>query len=115
MTSGRFAGKAVLITGAATGIGRATAEYLVAGGASVFGTGLDAAEGLALAADYKKRNLPLVFREADLTDDAAVRGALVEDEPQPSPEVAGSSLHGTEFEEPPIANNAFEHFARRQP
>jgi NAD(P)-dependent dehydrogenase (short-subunit alcohol dehydrogenase family) len=66
----------VLITGAATGIGRATAEHLVDRGASVFGAGLDAAEGEALAADYKGRNLPLLFREGDLTREADVRAVV---------------------------------------
>jgi NAD(P)-dependent dehydrogenase (short-subunit alcohol dehydrogenase family) len=44
---GRFmvslADKHVLVTGAATGIGRATAEYLGENGAKVFGIGLDGA------------------------------------------------------------------------
>lgn len=78
MTMGdRFKGKAVLITGAATGIGRATAEYLVSEGASVFGVGLDGAEGRALGADYAARGLPLHFRETDLIQGAAIAAAVV--------------------------------------
>jgi NAD(P)-dependent dehydrogenase (short-subunit alcohol dehydrogenase family) len=72
----RFEGRAVLVTGAATGIGRATAEYLVAEGAAVFGVGLDGDEGRALAADHARRGLPFGFCEADLTEEAAVRGAV---------------------------------------
>lgn len=72
----RFAGKVIVVTGAATGIGRATSEHLVAEGASVHGIGLDAAEGQALAADYAQRGLPLFFSEVDLTDDAAIRAAV---------------------------------------
>ncbi len=72
----RFAGKSILVTGAATGIGRATAEHLVAEGASVHGIGLDANDGQALAADYAQRGLPLFFSEVDLTDDAAIRAAV---------------------------------------
>jgi NAD(P)-dependent dehydrogenase (short-subunit alcohol dehydrogenase family) len=72
----RFAGKAILVTGAATGIGRATAEHLVAEGASVHGIGLDGEEGRALAADHAKRGLPLFFTQVDLTDDAAIRAAI---------------------------------------
>ncbi|MCX5519679.1 SDR family NAD(P)-dependent oxidoreductase [Kaistia defluvii] len=74
--AGRFAGKVVLVTGAATGIGRATAEYLVAEGASVFGIGLDGEAGRALDETYAASHLPLSFREVDLTDDAAVRTAV---------------------------------------
>lgn len=73
--AGRFAGKVILVTGAATGIGRATAEYLVAEGASVFGIGLDGEAGRALDETYAASHLPLSFREVDLTDDAAVRTA----------------------------------------
>ena len=72
----RFAGKAILVTGAATGIGRATAEHLVSEGAIVHGIGLDGEEGRALAADYAKRDLPLFFSEVDLTDDAAIRSSI---------------------------------------
>jgi len=72
----RFAGKVILVTGAATGIGRATAEHLVAEGATVHGIGLDAEAGHALGADYAARGLPLAFREVDLTDDSAIRAAI---------------------------------------
>jgi NAD(P)-dependent dehydrogenase (short-subunit alcohol dehydrogenase family) len=74
--AGRFEGKVFLVTGAATGIGRATAEYLVAEGATVFGIGLDGDAGRALAATYAEREKPLHFREVDLTDDAALRAAI---------------------------------------
>lgn len=76
MMAGRFDGKVVLVTGAATGIGRATAEYLVSQGASVFGIGLDGDAGRALDAASAAKSLPLSFREVDLTDDAAVRAAV---------------------------------------
>lgn len=71
----RFAGKAVLVTGAATGIGRATAEYLGAGGASVYGIGLDGEEGRRVHAG---REPGLVFRETDLRDTAAVDAAVAD-------------------------------------
>lgn len=74
----RFAGKVVLVTGAATGIGRATAEVLVAGGAAVFGLGLDGAEGRALCAEFAARSQPFVFRETELTDETAVGAAIAE-------------------------------------
>ena len=69
-----FASKRVFVTGAATGIGRATAEYLVAQGARVFGTGLDGEEGSALAGRYGESEL--IFRQSDLTREVEVQGAV---------------------------------------
>ena len=71
----RFNGKTVLVTGAATGIGRATAEYLLAEGANVYGVGLDGAEGRAVHAGKEPR---LVFRETDLMETAAVGEAVAD-------------------------------------
>ena len=71
----RFAQKTVLVTGAATGIGRATAEYLHAEGANVYGVGLDGAEGRVVLAGKEPG---LVFRETDLTDTAAVNDAVAD-------------------------------------
>ncbi|WP_136616549.1 MULTISPECIES: SDR family NAD(P)-dependent oxidoreductase [Mesorhizobium] len=68
-----FAGKRVFVTGAATGIGRATAEYLVAQGARVFGAGLDGEEGEALAGRHGGSDL--IFRECDLTREVNVQAA----------------------------------------
>jgi NAD(P)-dependent dehydrogenase (short-subunit alcohol dehydrogenase family) len=73
---GRFVGKAVLITGAATGIGRATAEHLAQQGAQVLGIGLDGEEGRSLAVEYARRSLPLLFRETDVTNESEVRSAI---------------------------------------
>lgn len=69
-----FAGKRVFVTGAATGIGRATAEYLAAEGAQVFGTGLDGDDGRALASRYSESQL--IFREGDLTREDDVQAAV---------------------------------------
>lgn len=69
-------GKAVLVTGAATGIGRATAEELAVRGARVFGVGLDVPDGEALARIAEEQNWPLVFHAADLTREDDVRGAV---------------------------------------
>ncbi|ESW90125.1 SDR family oxidoreductase [Mesorhizobium sp. C280B] len=69
-----FAGKRVFVTGAATGIGRATAEYLAAEGAKVFGAGLDGEEGKVLASRYAESQL--IFRESDLTREADVQAAV---------------------------------------
>ncbi|MDP1731176.1 MAG: SDR family NAD(P)-dependent oxidoreductase [Devosia sp.] len=71
-----LSGKRVFITGAATGIGRATSEYLLTQGARVFGTGLDGEEGRQLAARYAGQMPELLFREADLTQERAVQEAV---------------------------------------
>jgi NAD(P)-dependent dehydrogenase (short-subunit alcohol dehydrogenase family) len=68
-----FAGKTILVTGAATGIGRATADYLYGEGAQVFGVGLDGDAGRAAHAGKAPG---IVFREADLTDTHAVDAAV---------------------------------------
>jgi NAD(P)-dependent dehydrogenase (short-subunit alcohol dehydrogenase family) len=69
-------GKAVLVTGAATGIGRATAELLGASGARVFGIGLDAEAGHDLARRAEERDQAILFREADVTREPDVRAAV---------------------------------------
>ena len=58
------------------GIGRATAEYLAANGACVFGAGLDGAEGRALAEAHAKQGAPLLFQDMDVTREADVRSAV---------------------------------------
>ena len=73
MTS--FAGRHVLVTGAAVGIGRATAEYLHQSGALVFGVGLDGAAGRAA---HEGKAPGLIFHEVDLTDSAAVNAAIAQ-------------------------------------
>lgn len=73
---GRFEGRSVLVTGAATGIGRATAQHLAVSGASVFGIGLDGDEGREFAERAAAEGLSLRFREADLTDEGAVRAGV---------------------------------------
>jgi NAD(P)-dependent dehydrogenase (short-subunit alcohol dehydrogenase family) len=67
--------KAILVTGAATGIGRATALLLARGGASVLGIGRHEPVGREDSGPGTLR-----FRRADVTDDAAVRAAVAEAE-----------------------------------
>ena len=77
MSGTLLAGRRVLVTGAATGIGRATAEYLNEQGASVFGAGLDGDEGR----DWVGRHAggpQLLFREADLTVEADVQAVVAD-------------------------------------
>jgi meso-butanediol dehydrogenase / (S,S)-butanediol dehydrogenase / diacetyl reductase len=71
----RFEGKVALITGAASGIGRAVAVRLLAEGASVFGVDIDRTrlDELAELADSR-----LITREADVSDREACRGVIDE-------------------------------------
>jgi NAD(P)-dependent dehydrogenase (short-subunit alcohol dehydrogenase family) len=68
--------KAILITGAATGIGRASAELLAASGARIFGIGLDGEAGVELAQSSAERGRPILFRDADVTREDDVRAAV---------------------------------------
>ena len=68
--------KAILVTGAATGIGRATAELLAASGARVFGIGLDEAAGAELATAASAADRSILFRSADVTREVDVRAAV---------------------------------------
>lgn len=70
------AGKCILVTGAATGIGRATATLLAKQGASVLGIGLDGDEGRTLEKEATGFLGQLLFREVDLTQQAAVDQAV---------------------------------------
>ena len=69
-------GKAILVTGAATGIGRATAVHLAGSGVRVFGIGLDADAGRELAAHARSEDQALLFHEADVTRETDVRAAV---------------------------------------
>jgi NAD(P)-dependent dehydrogenase (short-subunit alcohol dehydrogenase family) len=64
--------KHVVITGCSTGIGRAAAEELVAGGYHVFGSVRREADAADLQAQLGSSVTPLMF---DVTDEAAVRAA----------------------------------------
>jgi NAD(P)-dependent dehydrogenase (short-subunit alcohol dehydrogenase family) len=69
-------GKCVLVTGAATGIGRATALLLARQGASVLGVGLDADEAKSVQGEDKGLSGELLFREVDITRQEAVDDAV---------------------------------------
>jgi NAD(P)-dependent dehydrogenase (short-subunit alcohol dehydrogenase family) len=71
-----IAGKAVLVTGAATGIGRATALLLARQGASVLGIGLDGDQGRSLEREAAGLSGRLCFREVDLTQQAPIDQAV---------------------------------------
>jgi NAD(P)-dependent dehydrogenase (short-subunit alcohol dehydrogenase family) len=71
---GRLQGKAAIVTGAGSGIGRASALLFAAEGAAVLAVDRNV-EGLeATAAAAKERGLDLVTRAADVSDEAEVKG-----------------------------------------
>jgi len=71
-----LAGKHILVTGGATGIGRATVEFLCTQGASVLAAGLDAIEGSALEAELTQAGHNCRFVETDVRSAEQVAGAI---------------------------------------
>jgi len=70
----KFDNKVVLVTGAGSGIARATVEYLNDNGARVYGIGLDGDEGRSF---YPKRDpSTCVFRETDVRNTSAIQSAI---------------------------------------
>lgn len=82
MTSNlRFAGKTVLITGGASGIGGATTRAFAANGAKVAFTYVTSAdEAGAIEADLRENGSQVLAIEADMTDPTAVAGTFAKAE-----------------------------------
>lgn len=81
IATGPLAGQIALVTGGAAGIGRATAEHLLALGAHVMVTDRDAAALARLASELGARadtrpGARLATAEMDVTDAASVRAAI---------------------------------------
>lgn len=70
------AGKSVLVTGALTGIGRATAIMLAESGASVLATGRDIRSGGAFEDEQRAQGRKLRFHEMDVTNNEQVTRAI---------------------------------------
>jgi NAD(P)-dependent dehydrogenase (short-subunit alcohol dehydrogenase family) len=71
----RFEGKRVVLTGGASGIGRATVEAFIAEGAQVMMGDINAEAGAAMAAEahFDQR---LFFQQTDVTQEQDIRGLL---------------------------------------
>lgn len=72
----RVDGKTILITGAAQGIGAATARVLAEAGAELFLADIDAAAGEALAADLQAAGYTARFLQLDVADEADWANAI---------------------------------------
>ena len=76
-TTGRVAGKAAIVTGAASGIGRATAEVLAREGASVCIADIDEAGGRQVAGEIWAKGGQAVFLRTDVAArDDVLPGAI---------------------------------------
>jgi 2-hydroxycyclohexanecarboxyl-CoA dehydrogenase len=67
-----MANRAAIVTGGASGIGRATALLLARNGARVFVGDVDVVRGQALAAEAANEGLPVDYLELELTDPASI-------------------------------------------
>ena len=71
-------GRVALVTGAASGIGRATAELLAAMGARIVACDVNADAGEAVAAALREGGAEARFVAADVTDGQALRGVVAD-------------------------------------
>ena len=71
-------GRVALVTGAASGIGRATAELLAAMGARIVACDVNADAGEAVGAALREGGAQARFVAADVTDGQALRGVVAD-------------------------------------
>lgn len=78
MPESLLAGRPALVTGGASGLGRASALLLAAGGAEVMIADIDVAGGEAVVAEIEAAGGKAHFRRSDVTDRADVRRMVAE-------------------------------------
>lgn len=71
-------GKVALVTGAASGIGRATAELFAEAGARIVASDVDAARGAAVVDALRGAGAEATFAAADVRDDEALRALVAQ-------------------------------------
>jgi NAD(P)-dependent dehydrogenase (short-subunit alcohol dehydrogenase family) len=76
--SGQFAGKVAFVTGAASGIGEATARAFAAEGAAVMIADIQVEQGRAVAEALKAAGTAAAFVECDVRSEAAIEAAVSE-------------------------------------
>jgi NAD(P)-dependent dehydrogenase (short-subunit alcohol dehydrogenase family) len=101
----------IVITGALTGIGRATAVAFAKNGARLVVSGRHATEGKALEVELQKLGAEAVFVQADVRDDAEVRLLIDQSVARFGRLDAAVNVAGTEGHPGPIVNQTAESYA----
>ena len=101
----------VLITGALTGIGRATAFAFAAEGARLVVSGRRAEAGAALAAELRQRGATAEFMQADVRHEADVRGLVEQTVARFGRLDVAVNNAGTEGTSAPLAEQSAENYA----